>query len=73
MLSEPAGDPEPIAVAITRLVCLTAVILTVLVGAGSLLLLRPEYSNVAITLIGVVIGAALGLVSTSRSRRAPRG
>jgi len=68
-LSEPASEPEAQAVSITRLVCLTLVILTVLVGAGSLLLLRPEYSNVAITLIGVVIGAALGLVSTARPRR----
>ena len=69
MLSEPATDPEEPSVAITRLVCLTLVILTVLVGAGSLLLLRPEYSNVAITLIGVVIGAALGLVSSSSRLR----
>jgi len=68
-LSEPASEPETQAVSITRLVCLTLVILTVLVGAGSLLLLRPEYANVAITLIGVCVGAALGLVSTARPRR----
>jgi hypothetical protein len=69
MLVEPSGSPEPTSVSITRLVCLTVVILTVLLGGGLLLLLRPEYSNVAIALIGVVVGAAFGLVSASRPRR----
>jgi hypothetical protein len=72
VLSEPASDPETPAVSITRLVCLTLVVLTVLVGGGLLLLLRPEYSNVAIALIGVVVGAAFGLVSTARPRHGTR-
>jgi hypothetical protein len=69
VLSEPHSYPEPTSVSITRLVCLTAVILCVLVGAGILLLIRPEYANVAIALMGVVIGGAFGLVTTSRPRR----
>jgi len=69
MLVEPGSSPEPTSVSITRLVCLTAVVLTVLVGGGLLLLFRPEYSSVAIALIGVVIGASFGLVTTSRRHR----
>ena len=69
MLTEPTGYPEPTSVSITRLVCVTIVILTVLIGGGLLLLLRPEYSSVAIALIGVVIGASFGLVTTSRPHR----
>lgn len=72
MLTEPGSDPEPTSVSITRLVCLTAVVLTVLVGGGLLLLIRPEYSSVAIALIGVVIGASFGLVTTSRPRHGSR-
>jgi hypothetical protein len=72
VLSEPASDPEPTSVSITRLVCLTLVVLTVLFGGGLLLLVRPEYSNVAIALIGVVVGAAFGLVTSSRPRRGTR-
>lgn len=71
MLVEPPSDHEPTSVSITRLVCLTAVILTVLVGGGLLLLIRPEYSSVAIALIGVVIGASFGLVTTSRPSHQP--
>ena len=68
MLSEPTGYPESTAVSITRLVCITLVVLTVLVGGGVLLLFYPQHANVAIALIGVVIGASFGLVSTSRPR-----
>jgi len=42
VLTEPTGYPEPTSVSITRLVCVTVVILTVLIGGGLLLLLRPE-------------------------------
>jgi len=70
VLTEPATSPEPTSVSITRLVCLTLVILIVLLGGGLLLLFRPEYSSGAIALIGVVIGASFGLVTTSRPRRA---
>ena len=73
MLTEPASSPEPTSVSITRLVCVTVVILTVLIGGGLVLLFRPEYSSVAIALIGVVIGASFGLVTTSRPRRAHQG
>jgi hypothetical protein len=69
MLSDPISSPEPTAVLITRLVCITLVVVTVLLGAGILLLARPEYSNAAIALIGVVVGASFGLVSASRPRR----
>jgi hypothetical protein len=71
MLLDPVAYPEPPTVSIARLVCITVVVLTVLLGGGLLLLLRPEYSNAAIALIGVVIGASFGLVSTSRPRRPP--
>jgi hypothetical protein len=73
VLTEPTGYPEPTSVSITRLVCVTVVILTVLIGGGLLLLFRTEYSSVAIALIGVVIGASFGLVTTSRPRRAHQG
>jgi len=69
MLTEPTSYPEPTSVSITRLVCITLVVVTVLCGAGVLLLARPEYSNAAIALIGVVVGASFGLVSSSRPRR----
>jgi hypothetical protein len=69
MLTEPSSSPEPTPVAITRLVCTTLVVLTVLIGAGMLLLIRPEYSNAALALIGVVIGASFGIVSANRPRR----
>ncbi len=68
MLVEPSSSPEPTTVSITRLVCLTLVVLTVLIGGGLLVLFRPEYSSVAIALIGVVVGASFGLVSASRPR-----
>jgi hypothetical protein len=68
VLVEPSSSPEPTSVSITRLVCLTLVVLAVLLGGGLLLLIRPEYSNVAIALIGVVVGASFGLVSASRPR-----
>jgi len=68
VLVEPSSSPEPTSVSITRLVCLTLVVLAVLIGGGLLLLLRPEYSSVAIALIGVVVGASFGLVSAARPR-----
>ena len=54
---------------VTRLVCQTLVVLAVLGGAGTLLLVRPEYSSAAIALIGVVIGACFGLVRFEGLRR----
>jgi hypothetical protein len=69
MLTEQHSYPEPTWVSVTRLVCITLIVMTVLVGGGVLLLFRPEYANVALALIGVVVGAAFGLVSTSRPRR----
>jgi len=68
VLTQPSSEPEPAAVAITRLICLTLVTLAVLIGGGLLLILYPEHANVAFALIGVVIGASLGLVS-ARPRR----
>lgn len=47
---------------ITRLVCSAVLALTVLIGAGVMLLVYPEYANVAIGFIGVVVGASFGLV-----------
>ncbi len=73
MLLEPSisdeGYHEPATVSITRLVCQTLVVLTVLLGAGTLLLVRPEYSSAAIALIGVVVGACFGLVRFQGLRR----
>jgi len=63
------GYHEPQSVSITRLVCQTLVVLTVLLGAGTLLLVRPEYSSAAIALIGVVVGACFGLVRFEGLRR----
>jgi len=60
---------EPAPVSITRLICQTLVVLTVLFGAGTLLVFRPEYSSAAIALIGVVIGACFGLVRLDGIRR----
>jgi len=60
---------EPQLVSVVRLVCQTTVVLTVLVGAGLLLLVRPEYSSAAIALIGVVVGACFGLVRFDGLRR----
>lgn len=71
MLTQPPPYPEPTSVSITRLVCLTLVILTVLVGGGVLLLFYPEHANAALALIGVVIGGSFGLVTTSHPRRQP--
>jgi hypothetical protein len=68
VLVEPTGSPESTSVLITRLVCATVVVLTVLIGSGVMVLTHPEHANVAIALIGVVIGASFGLVS--RPRRA---
>lgn len=53
---------EPASVQITRLVCSAVLALTVLIGAGVMLLVYPEYANVAIGFIGVVVGASFGLV-----------
>lgn len=69
MLTEPLNYTEPTAVAITRLVCLTVVVLTVLVGGGVLLVVYPQHASVAFALIGVVIGASFGLASVRRPRR----
>ena len=73
MLLEPSSLDEdyhePAAVSITRLVCQTLVVLAVLFGAGTLLLVRPEYSSAAIALIGVVVGACFGLVRFQGLRR----
>ena len=73
MLLEPSSPDdayhEPATVSITRLVCQTLVVLTVLLGAGTLLLVRPEYSSAAIALIGVVVGACFGLVRFQGLRR----
>jgi hypothetical protein len=63
---------EPASVQITRLVCSAILALTVLVGAGVLLLIHPEYANVAIALIGVVVGASFGYVRAEGLRRAVR-
>jgi hypothetical protein len=69
VLVEPTGTPEATSVLITRLVCITLVVMTTLVGAGVLLILHPEHASVAFALIGVVIGASFGLVTPSRPRR----
>ena len=72
MLLEPGNDDayhEPTTVSITRLVCQTLVVLVVLMGAGTLLFFRPEYSSAAIALIGVVVGACFGLVRFEGIRR----
>jgi hypothetical protein len=69
VLTEPSSTPEPTAVTITRLICLTVVVLTVLFGAGLMLILHPEHANVAFALIGVVIGASFGLVTVRPRRR----
>lgn len=60
---------EPATVSITRLLCQTLVVLAVLFGAGTLLIVRPEYSSAAIALIGVVVGACFGLVRFEGLRR----
>jgi hypothetical protein len=67
------GYHEPVSVAIVRLVCLTTVALVVLLGAGLLLVLRPEYSSAAIALIGVIVGACFGLVGYGGLQRRRRG
>lgn len=72
MLLESGSDEtyhEPPSIAVTRLVCQTLVVMTVLLGSGVLLVLRPEYSNVAIAFIGVVVGACFGLVRLESLRR----
>jgi len=72
LLERPGVDedhPDPPAVSITRLVCQTIVVMTILVGSGLLLVARPEYSSVAIAFIGVVIGASFGLVRMDSLRR----
>lgn len=69
MLLESSNDEdyhEPASIAVTRLLCQTAVVLTVLLGSGLLLWLRPEYSSAALALIGVVVGACFGLVRLNR-------
>lgn len=60
---------EPPAIAVTRLICQTLVVLTVLLGSGMLLWLRPEYSSAALALIGVVVGACFGLVRLNHPLR----
>ena len=60
---------EPPSVAITRLVCSAILAMTVLIGAGILLLIHPEYANAAIAFIGVVVGALFGFVRTEGVRR----
>jgi hypothetical protein len=60
---------EPAAVAITRLACSTILALTVLIGAGVLLLVHPEYAHAAIAFIGVVVGASFGYVRATGLRR----
>jgi uncharacterized YccA/Bax inhibitor family protein len=71
LLERPTDDDyhEPQAVSIVRLVCQTTVVLVVLIGAGTLLFFRPEYSSAAIALIGVVVGACFGLVRFQGLRR----
>lgn len=72
MLIEPEPTDsyhEPASVSVTRLVCQTLVVLTVLFGSGTLLWLRPEYATVAVAFIGVVIGACFGLVRLESFRR----
>lgn len=69
MLTEPGAAPEPTAVAIVRLVCLTLVILTVLIGGGVMLLYYPQHASVAFALMGVVIGGAFGLSTRGFGRR----
>jgi len=76
MLLEPGGEDgyhEPSAVSVTRLICQTLVVLTVLLGSGVLLWLRPEYAHVAIAFIGVVVGACFGMVVRMESVRRRRG
>ena len=60
---------EPPSVAITRLVCSAVLAMTVLIGAGILLLVHPEYANAAIAFIGVVVGASFGFVRAESVRR----
>jgi len=72
MLTEPTSSPEPTSVSITRLICLTVVVLAVLCGGGVLLLLHPEHSTTAFALIGVVIGATFGLASNVNPRHVYR-
>lgn len=67
--SYPEDYHEPPMVSITRLICQTLVVLSVLFGAGTLLIARPEYSSAAIALIGVVVGACFGLVRFEGMRR----
>jgi hypothetical protein len=69
MLTEPTSSPEPTSVSITRLICLTIVVLAVLIGGGVLLLLHPEHASVAFALIGVVIGATFRLALNVGPRR----
>ena len=59
---------EPAAVQITRLICTAVLALTVLVGAGVMLLVHPEYANAAIAFIGVVVGASFGYVRSEGMR-----
>ena len=59
---------EPSTVAITRLVCSTILALTVLVGAGVMLLFHPEFANVCVAFIGVVVGASFGYVRSQAFR-----
>jgi hypothetical protein len=66
---QPDSYHEPTSVSITRLVCQTTVVMTVLVGSGALLIVRPEYSSVAVAFIGVCIGACFGLVRLDGLRR----
>jgi hypothetical protein len=62
---------EPPSIAVTRLVCQTLVVLTVLCTSLGLLVYRPEYSSAAIALMGVVVGACFGLVRLDPGRRRP--
>jgi hypothetical protein len=66
------GWHEATSATITRLVCSTILALVVLVGAGVMLLIHPEYANAAIAFIGVVVGASFGYVRSEGARRAVR-
>jgi hypothetical protein len=60
---------EPPSIAVTRLVCQTLVVMTVLFSSLALLTFRPEYGSAAIALMGVVVGACFGLVRLDPMRR----
>ena len=71
-IESPQEYHEPASVAITRLVCSAILAMTVLVGAGVVLLVHPEFANVCVAFIGVVVGASFGFVRAEGLRRVRR-